>query len=76
MFENYDFIWKFGFDLNLLFGKSKIFKFKFESNSSIVFKVVKIENDYLNFVILKFFIYDFIIKNYNLKWNTYSQTLH
>ena len=49
MFENDDFIWKFKNGsyqngLNLLFGKSKIFKFEFGSNFTIVFKIVKVEN--------------------------------
>ena len=44
LFGNDDFIWKFGIGSNLLFGKSKIFKFGFESNSIIVFKVVKVKN--------------------------------
>ena len=49
MFENNDFIWKFKNGsyqngLNLLFGKSKIFKFEFGSNFTIVFKIVKVEN--------------------------------
>ena len=29
---------------NILFGKLKIFKFEFELNFTIVFKVVKVEN--------------------------------
>ena len=44
MFENDDFIWNFEIDLNLLFGKLKIFKFEFGSNFTIVFKVIKVEN--------------------------------
>ena len=44
IFENDDFIWKFKIDLNLLFDDSKIFKFKFELNSIIIFKIVKVEN--------------------------------
>ena len=44
MFGNHDFILKFGIGSNLLFGKLKIFKFGFGSNSTIVFKVVKVEN--------------------------------
>ena len=37
MFGNHDFIWKFGIDPNLLFGNSKIIKFGFKSNFTIVF---------------------------------------
>ena len=44
MFENDNFIWKFRICSNLLFGKSKNFKFGFKSNSTIVFKVVKVED--------------------------------
>ena len=44
IFENDNFIWKLRIGSNLLFGKSKIFKFEFESNSTIVFKVGKVED--------------------------------
>ena len=44
MFGNHNFIWKFEIDQNLLFGNSKIIKFGFQSNFTIVFKVVKVEN--------------------------------
>ena len=44
MFGNDNFIWKFEIDSNLLFGKLKMFKFKFISNCTIVFKVDKVEN--------------------------------
>ena len=44
MFGNNNFIWKFGIVSNLLFGKLIIFKFGFESNSIIIFKVVKVKN--------------------------------
>ena len=44
MFGNNDFIGKFEISSNFLYGKSKFFKFEFESNSTIVFKVVKVEN--------------------------------
>ena len=44
MFGNDNFIWKFEIDLNFLFGELKIFKFEFESNYTIIFKVVKIKN--------------------------------
>ena len=62
MFGNDNCIWKFKIDSNLLFGKLKIFQFGFASNFIIVFKGVKVENDYPNLVILKFFIYNFIIE--------------
>ena len=54
MFGNDDFIWKFGIDSNLLFDKLKIFKFEFGSNSSIIFKVVKVENLKMNTKTLSF----------------------
>ena len=44
IFENNDFIWKFKIGSNLLFDKSKIFKFEFELNFIVVFKIVKIED--------------------------------
>ena len=44
MFGNGDFIWKFIIGSNLLFGKSIVFKFGFGSKSTIVFKIVKVEN--------------------------------
>ena len=44
MFKNNNFIWKFGIGSNLLFDKSKFFKFGFELNFIIVFKVVKIKD--------------------------------
>ena len=44
MLGNSDFIWKFEIGSNLLFGKLKNFKFEFELNSIIAFKVVKIED--------------------------------
>ena len=46
--ETDDFIWKFKIDLNLLFSKSQIFKFEYRSNSTIIFKVVKVENLKIN----------------------------
>ena len=50
MFGNNDFIWKFEICSNLLFGKLKIFKFRFEleSNSNIVSKAVEIKNLKIN----------------------------
>ena len=61
MFGNDDFIWKFEIGSNLLFDKSKIFKFEFGSNPTIVFKIIKVKNlkmtiQTLSF--LKFFIYN------------------
>ena len=54
MFGNDNFIWKFEIDLNFLFGELKIFKFEFESNYTIIFKVVKIKNLKMTIQILLF----------------------
>ena len=44
MFGNNNFICRFKICSNLLFGRLKIFKFKFELNFTIIFKVVKVKN--------------------------------
>ena len=54
MFGNDDFIWKFGIDSNLLFGKSKIFNLGSGSNFTIVFEVAKVENLRMTTQILSF----------------------
>ena len=63
MYGNDDFIWKFEIGLNLLFGKSKIFKFGFGLNSTIVFKVVKVENFRMTTQTLSFSNSLFMIQN-------------
>ena len=62
MFANDDFLWKFRIGLNLLFGKLKNFKFEFGSNSTIIFKVVKVENLKMTIQNLSFSNSSFIIK--------------
>ena len=62
MFGNDNFIWQFKIDLNLLFDKLKIFKFEFGSNSTIIFKVVKVENLKMTIQNLSFSNSSFIIK--------------
>ena len=62
MFGYDDFILKFVIDSNLLFGKSKIYKFGFGSNSTIViFKVVEIENLKMTIQTLSFSNFSFMI---------------
>ena len=62
MFGNDDFISKYRIDSNILFGKSKIFKFEFKSNFTIiVFKVVKVDDLRMTTKILSLSNFSFMI---------------